>query len=253
MMLLLDLGNTRLKWAWLRNGNDLDHGGTVAHQGVEPGDVAEQIRIEGVCPVRILLASVAAPAYAADLEDTLQVLYGVAVERVETAGYGCGVRNGYLRPQQLGVDRWLALIAAHSLEPGPSCVIDAGSAVTVDGLAEDGSHAGGLIFPGRRLMHAALGHGTHAIGDGYETGSRPHSGTVPFARNTDEGVELGILTAIAAAIDHACDSYARQLGLPVARLLTGGDARWLQPALQGSYRVVPDLVLQGMALLTRSD
>lgn len=253
MILLLDLGNTRLKWAWLRDGNDLDRGGTVAHQGIEPGEVAEQIHSEGIRPLRILLASVAAPAYAAGLGDTLQAMYGVPVEPVQTAGYGCGVRNGYLRPQQLGVDRWLALIAAHALEPGPSCVVDAGSAVTVDGLAEDGSHAGGLIFPGRRLMHAALGHGTHAIGDGYETGSRPHSGTVPFARNTDEGVEMGILTAIAAAIDHACDSYARQRGLPVARLLTGGDARWLQPALQGSYRVVPDLVLQGMALFARSD
>lgn len=253
MMLLLDLGNTRLKWAWLRDGNDLAHGGTVVHQGVEPGVVAEKTRIAGMRPVRILLASVAAPAYAAALADVLQADYGVPVERVETAGYGCGVRNGYQRPQQLGVDRWLTLIAAHSLERGPLCVIDAGSAVTVDGLAEDGTHAGGLIFPGRRLMRAALGRGTHAIDDAFETGSRPHSRTEPFARNTDEGVELGILTAIAAAIDHACDAYARQLGLPVARLLTGGDARWLQPALQGSYRLVPDLVLQGMALFARSD
>ena len=154
-----------------------------------------------------------------------------------------GVSNAYTSPERLGADRWATLVAAHHLYPGPSCVVDCGTAVTIDAVAGTGEHLGGLILPGLTMMRQALVENTQGIG-------RVATGDVSLlARNTDDGVTAGTLYALVAALDRIVADVAAELDGEVALLLTGGDAGMLLPLLQDSWQHEPDLVLQGLAVI----
>lgn len=156
-----------------------------------------------------------------------------AVSEAET----CGVRNAYTDPRRLGVDRWMALIAARQLTTHPVCVVDCGSAVTIDVLDDKGQHLGGVIVPGLTMMRHALHRNTAQL---------------PFTRETHP---LGLGTCTAAAIHNgtlyallgAIERIAAQQPEISQWFLTGGDARWIAPHLSISVRIYPDLVLQGLA------
>lgn len=235
MTLLLDVGNSRLKWAWLKHGA-LQKPGVLLYRGRELAPLLQAAWAELPAPTQLLGACVAAGAVRDQLEHWVANHWGCAVRWARSEPAFGPVRNGYREPAQLGVDRWLAICAAWQRLGGAACVIDCGSAITVDILDGDGRHLGGLIAPGLRLMRDALASGTGLP----ETSGALRTG---LGADTTAAIEGGTIQALLGLIERA-----RGLAPPDARLLlTGGDAGLLAARLDCPYELLPDLVLEGLA------
>jgi type III pantothenate kinase len=239
MMLLIDLGNTRLKWATLA-GARMRPGGVFAHAGH-----ALDARLRGewndlARPARVLVASVLDDERERQLEAYLRERFGVAAEFVRSPAATLGVRNAYAEPARLGVDRFLALAALHAREAQAQLLASVGTAMTLDLLDAAGRHHGGLILPAPQLMRASLRAGTARL-DVAEGRWRE----VPD--NTADAVTSGALYAAAGAVERFTGVAAERLGVPPVLFLTGGGADELAALLPGARRV-HDLVLDGLAL-----
>lgn len=244
MILLIDAGNSRFKWASLEQGRlSPMRAGRYDPQRPAPSVVEA---LEMVSPSRVFCASVRGRSFDRELEGQLEARFQAPVELVQTAPSGHGVRIAYARPERLGVDRYVALIAAHALFPGPSIIVDCGTAVTIDALSAEGVHQGGLIFPGLGLMRDALTGRTARIGPVGSVSEAPL-----FATDTEEAVGGGTLRALAGAIDAVCGQMEAEMGT-VQRVICGGEVPRLLPALQGAYHAEPALVLRGLAVIARS-
>jgi type III pantothenate kinase len=250
MIAVIDIGNTRLKWA-VADARGLTRSGSAVH--VTGIDGAVDVLIDALpATVRTALAAnVAGPGVAAALTVALRERRSVGLEFVAPAAHAHGLRLAYTDPSRLGVDRWLAMLAARAATPGPVCVMQAGTAVTFDAVDGMGRHLGGLIIPGLKLMADALDRNTGRIG--------PTAGNVAPARglgllgaSTDDAVAKGALLATAAALDRAADAVKTELGAAPTVFLTGGDAERLATWLETPTRFSADLVLAGLAFLAGS-
>lgn len=254
MAILIDIGNTNLRWAtWQANprGGDLAEGalGEVSilrHHGAVPIDLlAAWDRLEP--PDRVLISNVGGGELAAHLSRTVRSFWGLDPSFAATAAEAFGVRIGYTDPGQLGVDRWLALIATHLLAAGAALIVDAGTAITYDLLEADGTHLGGLILPGVRMLRTALQVGTRI--PPWDNPSEPRPGDPSWAADTASAIARASLHAPAALADRLWGRLRDRVGAEPELILTGGDAERLAPLLGRPYRILPALVLQGLALL----
>lgn len=243
MDLLIDIGNTRLKWATVEAGELGPMHATVHHDAL-PMDL--HAAWESLPPPeRVLVASVAAPTVAAHLTRTGQARWGRPPVFVRPRRHALGVTLAYADPGQLGVDRWLGVLAAHQAHPGhPVLILDAGTAVTYDGLLADGRHLGGLILPGLDAMREAL-LGRTRIPPPPEAG-HPKVG---WATDTATALHSGSRQALAALAGDRLRQLEATAGAEAILVLTGGDAERLRPRLEGRVCLQPDLVLRGLARL----
>jgi type III pantothenate kinase len=234
MILAVDAGNTRIKWG-LHDGSSWQAKGWIATANVAGlGDAWKDL----VAPERMVASNVAGPQVVMQIEEaskgwSAKMQWVVAVENQ------CGVSNGYEIPPQLGSDRWAALIAARAIAPEGCVVINAGTAMTVDGLTAEGVFMGGLIVPGLATMLRALAENTAAIGE-----ISGHYRDMP--KNTPDAVYSGALSAMVGAIWHMNALLAGEIKRAPTCLLSGGDAQLLLPLLSGKTRIVDNLVLDGL-------
>lgn len=276
MILDIDIGNTRLKWRLL--GRD-----TVAGRGYWAHDLAglgEVIAQSGLV-TRVRVANVAGIAMTEELQRWAGACFGVAVEFAAVQTGCAGVSCAYQQPDSLGVDRWLAVLAAWRQLRETCVVVDAGTALTVDVLAADGmeaglnkagniggetidratraqaarpgaNHLGGYIVPGLKMMSTAL----YARTDGIQPEPADLADLAGLAPGTDTGaaVQRGCVAMAVALIERvrAQTNSKTEAGLKVeARvpvLLTGGDADSLVQFIAEPVISVPDLVLDGLAI-----
>lgn len=232
---LLDLGNTRLKYALL-HGDGIGPVSGTAHAagGLDP-DWIEAL------PPRIdtaVVASVASPALHAVLLDAL-LARGADVIQARTHPVLDGVTIAYADPARLGVDRFLALLAARAEAPGPVVVAGVGTALTIDLLDVDGRHLGGRIAPSPTLMREAL---HRRVAQLAPAGGRYEE----FAVDTDDALVSGCEGAAVALIERSVQQAAARVGAKPVLLMHGGGAPALQ-ALLPQARTRPDLVLAGLA------
>lgn len=251
MTLLIDLGNTRLKWANARVNGILSRQRAASHAGWQSDDFCHALAKSCKPGSDVWVVSVAAAKVKSRLTRALRELSAHQVHFVESAAAYAGVRNGYKDPWRLGADRWVALLGARALAPKRTVlVVDVGTAMTLDILRKNGQHLGGVIVPGADLMQQSLLHSTGGIRQ--RAGSRPaaHARAASWqAHSTAEAIQHGAQLAAAAVIDAA---YIEHRALKPRLLLTGGGAQWLQPLLKSPYEWVPDLVLQGLAQVIRT-
>lgn len=246
--LLVDIGNTRIKWARLE-GARLGKGKAAAHSGWRAADYARHLFAPAGGVERVVVASVAGSAAHQALAAAARRA-GAAVERVTVPRRGGGVTVGYVEPWRWGVDRFAAAVGAHEIFRGlPVCVVGVGTAMTIDLVGADGRHLGGVIVPAPNLMVQALLANTHGIR------RRAHGGAVGgtgiFGRSTRDAIERGSRFAAAALVDRAVEEASSLLGREPLVVLTGGEARLVRPLLRSRCVVVPDLVLRGLAVLSR--
>jgi len=244
MQVLVDIGNTRIKWA-LYDGKRLGQHGNAVHRDVRDAALQTFARTLPREVTRLVVANVAGDAMAQGLR---AVIGGRAdIEFVATSAERFGVRCAYAEPQRLGVDRWLAVLAAYTHAAGAACVIDSGTAATFDAVAADGEHLGGLILPGARLLAAALDRNTSNIGATPVPATAP-KGLALLGRDTAHAVGHGAMLALAAALDRAVRTVATAAGAAPRVYLTGGDAAVLREWLETKVEPRADLVLEGLAL-----
>jgi type III pantothenate kinase len=249
MIALIDIGNTRFKWAVADN---LGSVGSVAHVTGLDAAITALVAALPRALRRVLAANVAGSAVGTRLAAALREGHAIETEFVIPEAQRYGIRCAYAEPARLGVDRWLAMIAAHQSTAGLVCVIQAGTAVTFDAVDAAGRHLGGLIFPGARLMADSLERNTGGIGPTVAP-ARHGVGLNLLGTSTDEGVGKGSMLAIAAALDRAVAVVASATSETPHVILTGGDADELAPWLESEVRFSADLVLTGLAYIARHD
>jgi type III pantothenate kinase len=243
MIVALDLGNTRVKWAVHPGGSPVA-GRFLAEGASAPGaiDALPDAWSAWGRPEAIITCSVAGSATDAAL-DRIATRLSVPVRRILPVAEAAGVRNLYGRPASLGADRWAALAGARARTRGAVLVVDAGTAMTVDALAADGRFLGGLIVPGYDLMRASLARGTARL--------PVAAGRFdPFPRSTDDAIVSGALQAMAGAVTRTLDAMVAAGEAQPQLLLTGGCAPLLHAPL-AAYRPLqlPSLVLEGLLVL----
>jgi len=233
-ILLVDAGNTRVKWAladlaappgaWITNG-------AVLHAGL--ATLADVWR--GLDAVSALVSNVAGADMGARLATLLAPL---PVTWFASMPALAGITNGYRNPLQLGCDRFAAAIGARAFDPGQALVIaTCGTATTIDAVSRDGVFIGGMILPGLALMAASLAKNTAQLPQ-VQPGTR-----LPtlFADDTNDAIVSGCINAQAGAIERAVAAHgARRC------IVSGGAAGYIAPALAIDYIVRENLVLAGL-------
>ena len=247
MTFVIDIGNTRIKWGLTQSGR-LGATGNVLH--IESMDRAMGALFSALPESAddVLVSNVMGENVASRLSERVCERYGVKPRFAATQAEGFGVRCSYTDPAQLGVDRWVAMIAACQLAAGAVCIIDAGTAVTFDAVDPGGRHLGGLIFAGPRIIANALDRGTQQIGTTAAARARPQ-GLDLLGTATDDAVGHGAMLGLAAALDAAVSAVAAELGAAPSVLLTGGDAELVQAWVETKAEIRPDLVLEGLAYM----
>lgn len=244
--LLLDIGNTRLKWGWL-DETMIHQQGAIEHREQPWSLSLSLIFTTNTYCKRILISSVLTDQRNQELESALGMFTQAPVNWAKSNKECLGVVNAYSNPGSLGVDRWLALVASHHLENGPKCVVDCGSAITVDALSPDGHHLGGAILPGFIQMRQSLCEGTALKLD--ELPATPPL----FGKNTGDGVASGMIYAVAGLINQFKLQLFEKYDENVLFVLTGGDVAQILPIftsgiIDAEHQHIPDLVLRGLAL-----
>jgi type III pantothenate kinase len=242
---LLDLGNTRLKVAaWLPGGGL----GEVQAWTHGAADFAPSVQrwLAGVrAGDRCWLASVAGSELTAAVAEAL-ASHGNPATRARTRAECAGVRIAYAEPSRLGVDRFLALLAAHARGPEPCLIVSAGSALTVDLIDGQGLHRGGLIAPSPEHMRSALAARFPALA--FAGGE-----AADFAADTADALASGSMGAAAGLVERSHRKAARLLGMAPRVLLSGGGGQRLASALELDVEWAPGLVLEGLAVYAAQD
>jgi type III pantothenate kinase len=234
--LLIDAGNSRIKWAYAE-------GDSWLHQGALPVEQAEELsqRFQDLNEVHQVWVSNVAGEKVAQLIRNINVVDGVRFNFITALDKQCGVRNGYSNPAQLGSDRWAGLIAAWHLLRKKCMVVNCGTAITIDALSDQGEFFGGVILPGVELMRRSLVAATGQL--------RPAPGEyAAFPLNTADALFSGTIQACCGAIQRQY-SLLKDEGVPV--ILSGGAADVLKNKINLPLNVVDNLVLQGLLLIAQ--
>ncbi len=245
MTLLIDAGNTWLKWARLVDGRVGTSRSTV-HHGVDPREWQDTLAAITPAPRRVVVANVAGAAFAVRLKDFARERWQLEPEFPVATRSALGVTNAYARPSALGIDRWLALLAAWHVAHAPLLVASAATAFTIDLLDAGGVHRGGCLVPGARLMRESL----HAQTSGVAAAAMldPPAVDGAFGINTAGAVQQGSRLALAALADRAAVALEQAASAPARVFLTGGAAPQISALMSRPVEQVPDLVLRGLAL-----
>lgn len=243
--LLLDVGNSRLKWG-------------IAEDGVisKTGHIAQEtIREDGLqvlttrLPRRVdavLASNVAGVSYATRLTGVLGAHCNCDVRFARSERHGWGVTNSYRQPRRLGVDRFVALVAAWAEFQSSCLIVDAGTAVTIDALDDDGNHLGGQILPGAETMLASLSSTTSDLPLVKTLAKVSAADLSIFGRNTTAAIREGTQNAVNGAIERAL-RIMREGGHEPTVVLTGGGSSRILGALNEVPLHRPHLVMQGLA------
>jgi len=247
MKLLVDIGNTRIKWAMLTDGC-LSAMQASSYAAWDRRALHTQMLSTLTKPEHILIANVAGDAIARLVTECVAENWSLTPEFVHSTSAVNGVRNGYAMPSQLGVDRWLAVIAAFDLQGSAACIANVGTAMTVDGVDSSGLHLGGVIVPGPDLAIESLLRNTGEIAGRSQAGE---VGPTLFAGNTLGAVHQGVTHMLAAIVERTLLEMRTNLGESPALFLTGGASERVAQSLRVPFRTIPDLVLRGLAVLAR--
>ena len=186
MKLLVDIGNSRLKSAIAYEG-ELQALPSVGWREFPVEHWMETVWLDALCgitPDSVLVSNVAGEDLLPTLDDWCCHQWHYKPVVISSSHSCAGLTNGYAEPHRLGVDRWAAMLGAREIQSGALCVIDCGTATTVDVIRADGLHLGGAILPGMYTMRRALGKFTAAL--------FPADGDIlPFSNNTAGAIAGG--------------------------------------------------------------
>ena len=244
----IDAGNSFFKWRILQGGRSLDSGRNE-RSSLETWFISLARNYPQLKHVR--MASVVASDFSEQLAGLSEHCeFECCLSAKVESGAG-GVLSDYKNLETLGVDRWLAVLAARTQVDGAFVVVDCGTALTVDCVSVDDSdsgarHLGGYIVPGFRLMLGALEAGTRIAKDRIPE-CVERSSLLP-GRQTTDAIAGGLLLSCLGLVREAIEGLARTSTKPVSLVVTGGGAGALLPHLRNAYVYKPDLVLDGLSI-----
>ena len=239
--LLIDAGNTRIKWTLVDEQSVVDK----VENDAELASVISAWKMLAK-PDQVWVASVRDKPFDLELSSEISSLWALPTNEVISVKHALGVTNAYPEPETLGCDRWAAMIAAYAERQSSMLIVSVGTALTIDAIDATGYHLGGLICPGIHLQQKALDSGTNI-------NSFPdieaNEEIKLFSNSTAQGVASGTIHAISALINKAYQELIK-LDSNAICYLTGGDAEKIKDTLQCPYVLQKSLVLKGMAVIT---
>ena len=245
MMLVVDIGNTRTKWARVNADGTLQDVEVCFNEDIETSSLKRLAK----AAQKITVANVAG-------EEMAERLHKLAPQNVPVAfmtaqAQACGVTNRYQQSAALGIDRWAAIIAGWQMNKQPSIVVCAGTAITIDALARDGAtkngmFLGGTIMPGMRQLFESLGRTAAQL--------KPTSEgkMIVFPTSTQDAVQSGCMNAIVGAILLMMQQLEKHSAYLPKLIVSGGDANKIADVLKPHLKrviIAENLVLQGLVLL----
>jgi type III pantothenate kinase len=234
LILAIDAGNSRVKWA-MHDGGKFVHDGWAAHADLHALD-AQWARLP--TPSSIVIGNVAG-------ERIGEKIRALCMRWKAEPRWACSVRsqagvfNHYDEPSQLGVDRWAALIGARGICPGACVVANAGTAMTIDALGTQGEFIGGIVVPGFELMHEALAANTARL-------SAQRGQFVVFPRTTKDAITSGAIQALCGAVERMRDALLQAGNASPELIVSGGTSEIIAYHIGRPVRVVEKLVLEGL-------
>ncbi|MCY4155420.1 MAG: type III pantothenate kinase [Gammaproteobacteria bacterium] len=255
MNLLVDIGNTRIKWACAEDNVLFGHNACA----YTPDTLAALLLVHWralQAPQQVHVASVAASATTAALCGYVRSTWNLEAQLAVTAREQAGLRNAYHDVNTMGVDRWLALLAAWRRHHRPLCVLDCGTALTADVILGNGRHAGGFILPGLTLTAATLAQETQGIHEQsiHEHGAHEHGAhehreqalQADFGRSTAACINNGFACALTGLLAYCAGKLKEEQGAEPMFIVTGGAAAQILPLLPEQTLHEPHLVLEGL-------
>ena len=249
MRLYLDVGNTRIKWRCEAMG-----GSAVADSLAVLEAQWRDLRTLNI--TKVVGSSVRGKSQMRAIDQLSQDCFLTAVHWQVSRAQALGIRNAYANPAALGVDRWMALIAARVRFPEQNCiVVDAGTAITVDLLDRNGQHRGGLILPGARTLLSSLEKADQLFPDAGDSLQDIAQSPSALTTNTQDALLAGAIFAVQGGVMAAIREQARQIDVRIETLpllLTGGDRNMIKlDKLQ--IHIAPDLVLEGLQAMAENE
>jgi len=243
--LLVDVGNSRVKWGRIEERR-LETGEAFPTDPTAMGKRLDDSWRALPRPESVYVSNVAGPDAERMLVDWFERHWNADVRVIRSTRQLCGITNGYEDPLTLGVDRWVGMIGVRAAFPLPACLVDCGTAVTVDLLDEHGRHQGGLIAPGLRLMKDALVQRAGCVSE-CRGASRGFWG-----RSTGEGLQSGSLQMVLGLIERSLVQAQEGVGVSPTLILSGGDAELVSAQLNVPHERVPNIVLRGLAAIAET-
>lgn len=234
MILAVDAGNSRVKWA-LHDGHSFVREGWAMHADLDALD-AQWSSLPA--PSAIVIANVAGDGVGQRLRK-LSERWKTAPRWVSSARSQAGVSNRYDEPSQLGIDRWAALIGARRFSSEPCVVVNAGTAMTVDALTAKGEFIGGIIVPGFDLMHESLAAHTARL-------SAERGNFTSFPRTTRDAITSGAIQALCGAVERMRDAMLVAGHQDPVLIFSGGAGELVARHMGRPVRIVDKLVLEGL-------
>ena len=245
MNLLIDIGNSRIKWAIL------DDKELSASAFLERKTTGLKTQLNKAWkPLKnieaVWVSNVAGEKVALQLTEWCEKNWQITPNFISAEAKRFGVSNAYDKSETLGTDRWLGLVAVRQHLQKACCIIDCGTAITVDILTANGQHQGGFIMPGLGLMRSTLAAGTDALTE--------NTDDVAFnllATNTYSAIQAGTLYSISATLENLIRDLQQNFNNEIRFIISGGDAAAIQPLLPDDVELDSDIVLKGLKLYAR--
>jgi type III pantothenate kinase len=246
MKLLIDAGNSRLKWAKLSTQC------TFASEAI-PHTGNTIVLLENLLlthrPQQLVIVHVLGQIFEQQIQK-LTTAFSISLLIVHSHSSAYGIRTQYQDASKLGADRFVAMLAAYQLYQQACIVIDCGTAITIDAVNHLGIHIGGIIFPGLQLCQNSLINKAQNLQASTSYQQNDQDGMSIFATQTAQGIHSGCYYGLSAMIDGICNKMEQTLQQRVNRILCGGDATHIYMELQSRpYVLKPDLVMSGLQLI----
>jgi type III pantothenate kinase len=245
MELLLDIGNSSINWAIEEQGAFSSTGFFSYKKTDFENDIQALASFNK--PDNILVSNVAGVPILNLLNNWTQQNWQLQCRQPKVSKQFKELKNSYYDPEQMGLDRWLAMIAAWENFQTAICLVGCGTAMTIDLIDENGNHLGGYIVPGVELMQKTLVNNTEQIDITLKNIS-----SLECANDTQAAVTNGTFLATVAMIDRVVDKFVEQSNTEVKCIMSGGMANSINQLLTKTFKYEPDLVLKGLSILNKA-
>lgn len=239
MILTVDIGNSRIKWALWRADKIVERG-VAAYATDNHATGFDELFSKVEKPAHIFVVCVAGNTISHRFNEWSKQRWQLGVEFLNTEKQFNNIINAYKNPEQHGVDRWAGIVASHQRCPGFSvCVINAGTATTFDLINKDGRHLGGYILPSYVTMHKAILADTANVKSAMKSESDMQFDVSIVPDNTNDAVNQGLHKLLQAGIREICQFAKQKMEAPMQIIISGGFAKIIL-----SYPDMPDMIYQ---------
>ena len=246
MELLLDIGNSSVNWAIQEQDNFNVTGAFAYSKNSFEKKIKENLSsIEK--PAAVLVSNVAGNQIFMLLNNWVKEQWQQECWQPDVSAEYKALKNSYADTTQMGLDRWLSMIASWEMNQSAVCLVSCGTALTIDSIDNEGKHLGGYIIPGIELMQKALITNTVQI----NTEIRKEA-SIEYAKDTQTAINNGAFLTTVLMIDGVIDRFNAQSNSKAKCIISGGMANLIKPLLKHSFELEPNLVLMGLSILNKA-